>query len=93
MSKLSEFVKAFTETTKEQIAELATCDLRNELKKEILDARIAQFTTRLLERLKVSKGVKFLMDVFFIPNIGIFTQCIYDSLKAKITGVTKEKTV
>ena len=71
---------------KDKIIEQAKTDLEGYRKKEIVDAF-------LIKELGLLKGKNALLDIlveFFISRVPKTTQKIYDQLKAKIDGITKD---
>jgi hypothetical protein len=88
--KVNEFITNLTMITKLKIAELAKSELNNLDKKAVLDEKVTLWATKTLENIPVNFLVKFLIKKYFIANVSVITQNIYDLLKAKIQGVTKE---
>lgn len=71
---------------KDKIINLAKENLQGYEKKEIVDAF-------LVKELMLLKGKNVLLDIlldFFIARVPKTTQKIYDKLRAKIEGITKE---
>lgn len=74
------------EQVKDKIIEQAKTDLEGYKKKEIVDAF-------LIKELGLLKGKNALLDIlvdFFIARVPKTTQKIYDQLKIKVDGITKD---
>ena len=71
---------------KDKIIEQAKTDLEGYKKKEIVDAF-------LVKELSLLKGKNVLLDIlvdFFISRVPKTTQKIYDQLKVRVEGITKD---
>ncbi len=93
MSKESfkNFISGVTETAKKIIAEVQVAEkLSNEEKKQKLDEAIIAFLETNIS--KYHFFVRFAIQKLLIPYVSDFTQAIFDLLKARIQGVTKEDT-
>jgi len=88
-TKLGELLDNYSDLkdqVKDKIIEQAKEDLEGYKKKEVVDAF-------LVAQLTLLKGKNALLDIlidFFISRVPKTTQKIYDHLKAKIEGITKE---
>ena len=89
MADVTKFITEFIDNAKCKITELAKTELENTEKKHQLDMFIASKVTELVGKLKLGWFTKLVISRCVVPNISIFTQHIYDLLKAKVEGVTK----
>ena len=87
---IKEFIQNFVDNTKVEIFALAQTELDNKTKKERLDATIIAWATRTLDTLPINFIAKIVLKKLVVGNIGIITQAIYDLIKLKFTGITKE---
>ena len=85
-----EFIENFVATTKSSIVELAQTELTNENKKLVLDHKIVDYLDSALEKLTINFILKIVLKKLLLPNISLITQIIYDLLKERIKGVTKQ---
>lgn len=91
MTNFKTFIKKFVEKTKNVILELEKFStLTNEDKKETLDEQITLWTDEAINSLPVNPFCKWMLKKFVLPNVANFTQTIFDLLKAKVEGFTKE---
>lgn len=87
--KLGELLDGYDElkeAVKDKIIEQASEDLEGYKKKEVVDALLIKGLTAL-------KGKHALLDLiieFFIKRVPDTTQKIYDKLRAKVEGITKD---
>ena len=88
-TKLGKVLDSYSEAkdrVKDKIIEQAKTDLEGYKKKEIVDAF-------LIKELGLLKGKNALLDIlvdFFIARVPKTTQKIYDQLKVRIDGITKD---
>lgn len=91
MSKQSfkNFISGVTSTAKKIIVEMQKAEkLTNEEKKQKLDEAIVAFLQANISNYHFF--VRFAIQKLLIPYVSEFTQAIFDLLKARIQGVTKE---
>lgn len=91
MTNFKTFIIKFVEKTKNIILELEKFStLSNEDKKETLDEQITLWADEAINSLPLNLFCKWVLRKYVLPNIGTFTQMIFDLLKAKVEGFTKE---
>ena len=71
------------------IADLAKTELGNKEKKQALDRAIRGYLVPLLATTNMGWVTKLIFEKFVLDNIPVFTQAIYDLIKARVEGVTK----
>lgn len=86
LGKILDRYSDLKDEVKDKIIEQAKTDLEGYKKKEIVDAF-------LVKELNLLKGKNALLDIlvdFFISRVPKTTQKIYDQLKVKVEGITKD---
>lgn len=91
MAQAKEFFKGLVGRTQEKITELVDANLSNSDKKEVLDTTIRNWATEKLKDLSINVVAKWLIQKYLIGNIGIFTQLVFDLLKASVNNLTKKE--
>lgn len=87
---IKDFINGFVTTAESKIIELVNTELDNADKKAALDKVVADYVERAIDNLPINFLLKILLRKCLVKNIGVFTQAIYDLLKTKIKGLTKE---
>lgn len=91
MANFKTFITKFVEKTKNLILKLEKFStLSNEDKKETLDEQITLWANEAINSLPVNPFCKWVLRRYVLPNVATFTQMIFDLLKAKVEGFTKE---
>jgi len=72
------------------IQKLVERECTNEEKKKLLDAAVKERLEYLLNQCNTGFIIKLLISKFVLPYIPEITQFIYDLIKTKVIGVTKE---
>lgn len=75
---------------KDKIVELTKKEISNEEKKEILDNAVTAYIIQTLNAVSPNFFIRWAITKLLLPNISIITQKIFDLLKEKIDGLTKE---
>lgn len=88
--ELKNFILDFVNTTKQNIIELAKTELNNNNKKMVLDQRIIDFLDNTIAGIKINFILKLALKKILLPNVSVITQIIFDLLKARIEGITRE---
>ncbi len=91
MAQAKEFFKGLVGRTQDKITELVDANLSNSDKKEVLDTTIRNWATEKLKDLSINVVAKWLIQKYLIGNIGIFTQLVFDLLKASVNNLTKKE--
>lgn len=91
MAQAKEFFKGLVGRTQDKITELVDTNLSNSDKKEVLDTTIRNWATEKLKDLSINVVAKWLIQKYLIGNIGIFTQLVFDLLKASVNNLTKKE--
>ncbi len=91
MAQAKEFFKGLVGRTQDKITELVDANLPNSDKKEVLDTTIRNWATEKLKDLSINVVAKWLIQKYLIGNIGIFTQLVFDLLKASVNNLTKKE--
>lgn len=91
-NKFSELLDGYSdlkEQAKEKIVEQASEDLAGYKKKEVVDALVVRGLKALSEKL-ASPLLTVIID-YLILRVPTMTQKIYDHLKARVDGITKDR--
>lgn len=73
-----------------KIVNLADTNLTNAAKKESLDLAVENYIKDIVNAVTPNFIIRWVVNKFLLPNIPVLTQQIFDLLKAKIYGITKE---
>lgn len=91
MVDFKNFVNGFVQKTQDVIIELEHIKgLSNEQKKTLLDDKIKEFALPYITTLPIPLWLKITLKFVINRYIGVITQAIFDLLKTKIQGFTKE---
>lgn len=91
MVDFKNFVNCFVKKTQDVIIELENIKgLSNEQKKIFLDDKIKEFALPCIATLPFPLWLKITLKFVINKYIGVITQVIFDLLKTKIQGFTKE---
>ncbi len=91
-NKLADLLDGYSdlkEQAKEKIVEQASEDLAGYKKKEVVDALVVRGLKALAEKL-ASPLLTIIID-YLILRVPTMTQRIYDHLKARVDGITKDR--
>ena len=88
--KTNDFIKNITNLAKIKITDLARENLTNTEKKSALDHAIYDYIERFIEIVPMNFIGRFFVKKILLENVSVLTQAIFDLLKEKIIGVTKE---
>lgn len=87
-------INNFVSHVKDKIASLAQDEinkqLSNEAKKRSLDIAAENYVYSLLNYIHANFILRWAVKKYLIPQIPIITQAIYDLIRDKVNGVTKE---
>lgn len=72
------------------IQDLVERECSNETKKQLLDAAIKEQMQMIINKCNAGFLLKIIIGKYVMPYIPEITQFIYDLVKAKVIGVTKE---
>lgn len=89
-NKFKELFKIIVVNTKVKIKELALTELDNTEKKQKLDDYIVHLINITMDNLGFNFVARWVVNHYLIPYVDDLTQYVYDLLKAKVNGVTKE---
>lgn len=90
MAEIKEFFKGLVGKTQDKITDLVDKNITNEEKKEVLDTTIKNWATEKLKSVSINAIAKWLIQKYLIGNIGIFTQLVFDLLKASVDNLTRK---
>lgn len=91
MADFKKIVKIFVEKTKELIIELEYVKgMTNQEKKTFLDNKVKEFALPYIATSPLPLWLKITLKFVINKYVGIITQTIFDLLKTKIQGFTKE---
>lgn len=75
---------------KDKIVELTKQEIGNAEKKQMLDDAVTAYIIQTLNAASPNFFIRWAITKLLLPNISIITQKIFDLLKEKIDGLTKE---